>query len=73
MNKVYKIRNKDGFFSIGGMSPSFTSRGKAWGAKCDVYNHFSLLARKSIYKDCILMEFTEVGLIEHDLNKILGL
>lgn len=73
MNKVYKIRNKEGLFSIGGMEPIFTTRGKAWGAKCDIYNHFSILVKKSIYKDCILMEFNENGLIEYDLNKILEL
>jgi hypothetical protein len=67
MNKVYKIRNKEGLFSTGGMYPSFTTRGKAWGACCDVMNHLSIV-NKNRYKGCILMEFSEIGLKEYPLS-----
>lgn len=65
-NVVYKIRNKDGLYSTGGSSPSFTKNGKVWNSKSALNNHIRMLIdyasswnekSKSIdvYKDCELI------------------
>ena len=41
--EIIKIRNKEGLYSNGGMSPSFTKEGKAWTRRT-FNSHISMLA-----------------------------
>lgn len=48
--KFYKIRRKvDSRFSSGGLTPSFTKRGKAWTSLQALKGHLALLAEYSHY------------------------
>lgn len=63
---VYKIRRKDGLFSTGGTTPSFTKKGKVWRQRGHVSNHLAQMHRpESTYCDCELVEYqlieAEVG------------
>ena len=66
--KVYKIRNLQGKFSTGGMNPSFTSRGKAWGSKCDIKNHLSQI---KVRNDWTVMEFSIKGIAEYPVQEFI--
>lgn len=43
---VYKIRDKNGFFSKGGANPSFSKLGKVWTQINHLNNHFNQLDKK---------------------------
>ena len=68
--KVYKIRNSQGKFSTGGISPSFTSRGKAWGSKCDIKNH---LSQTSWRNDWTIMEFSIKGIADYPVKEFINI
>lgn len=69
--KIYRIRNKEGLFSKGGMNPFFTKKGKVWISSGALRNHFNLIEQEiwsytrkeyywksayKIYKDCKVIE-----------------
>lgn len=57
---VYKIRRSDGLFSKGGMSPSFSKKGKVWTSKGAVSNHISLVGgykRKAYGEDIVVVVY----------------
>ena len=58
---IYKIRNKNGLFSLGGTTPSFNKNGKIWKQKNHLNCHLTQVSKKGIYKDCevICYEFVE--------------
>jgi hypothetical protein len=46
--KVYKIRRKsDGFFSGGGMHPSFSKKGKVWSNLQALRSHITLVKKNN--------------------------
>ncbi len=47
--KIYKVRNKDGLFSKGGMEPIFTKKGKIWTGGNYLKNHFNMLKENFSY------------------------
>lgn len=58
--KVYKIRNKDGLFSTGGMRPTWTKQGKVWQQLGHVHSHIQQLTTgytpADVYKDADVVE-----------------
>lgn len=44
---VYRIRDRDGLFSAGGMAPIFTKKGKTWSTEGALSNHFALLDKRT--------------------------
>ena len=78
METIYKIRRlSDGLYSAGGSTPTFTKNGKIWKTLTAVklhihsalghgYNRYGMYQYpnlKSIYKDCVLVEYNilEIG------------
>jgi len=68
--KLYKIRHKvTGLYSLGGIYPSWSKRGKTWRKIGDLKNHFNLIqehrARDTIadmvYWEVIISEYQEVN------------
>jgi hypothetical protein len=68
--KIWKIRNKSGLHSTGGMRPSFAKVGKVWKTKGDIHRHFSYAlsdsshlgralrtGHKSPYYECDIVEY----------------
>lgn len=49
VQKVFKIRNEEGKFSTGGMTPGFTSRGKVWPSKGAMKSHLRQFVSDSTY------------------------
>ena len=66
---LYKIRNKEGLFSVGGTATHFDETGKAWKRKGDVANHLHVVQRVRKYghgydyTDCevVVFELVEIG------------
>jgi len=59
---MIKIKNKNGLFSRGGYTPSFTKKGKVWSSLGYVKNHLNQINEDEvfdIYSDCILVEIDE--------------
>lgn len=56
---MFKIRNKEGLFSTGGMSPHFTKTGKVWRILGHVNAHLVWL-RGKVYTDCDLVEYETI-------------
>jgi hypothetical protein len=69
--KVYRVKNKEGLYSKGGMLPKFTKKGKLWTSSGALKNHFHLIEYefysyerktyywkevKDVYKDCVVEE-----------------
>jgi hypothetical protein len=58
----FKIRNKDGLYSSGGVSVSFVKVGKIWPL-AQLKAHLTMIAKYQknldMYKDCELVRFTE--------------
>lgn len=58
--KVYKIRNKDGLFSSGGMRPNWVKQGKIWQQLGHVHSHIQQLTSNytpaDVYKDAEVVE-----------------
>lgn len=52
---VYRIRNADGQYSLGGSSPRFGPRGKLWVSLGALKNHIHC-AGYSAYEDCTIVE-----------------
>lgn len=44
---VYKIRNSEGFFSIGTTKPKFTENGKYWSNLKFLRSHLSIIAKQT--------------------------
>jgi len=57
--KIYKIRNKEGFFSNGGSNPSFTKQGKSWSNIGHIKSHlgYNSPEKEEFYKDCEVVVF----------------
>ena len=71
--KFYKIRNKNGLFSTGGMHPYFTKSGKTWVGIGPLKNHINCIEQTRdsswkagrdkpvetlvVYEDCDIVEF----------------
>lgn len=48
--KAYKIRDRNtGLFSTGGVTPSWTKRGKTWNSEGALKSHLTLLQEYSTY------------------------
>ena len=43
--KVYKIRNKEGLYSTGGLSPRWSSVGKTWVALQHINSHLNMIMK----------------------------
>lgn len=54
--KMYKIRNSQGLFSTGGITPTFTKIGKMWSNIGNVKNHLNTGVDIAVYDDCELVE-----------------
>lgn len=69
--KVYRIRDKDGRYSSGGMDPDFTKAGKTWANIGHVKNHIRQFMDRyrvsEIYNDA---EVVEIEVQEKDLKTI---
>lgn len=59
---IYKIkRRRDGLFSTGGSSPTFTKKGKVWTSRGAVTSHLNLVNNIWYwYRDCDLVEYEVV-------------
>lgn len=72
--RFYKIQNKEGKFSTGGLFPKWTKMGKTWNSKAALNSHFALLRDgkgRWPYHDCELKEWdTSVYSAWYDLNEI---
>jgi hypothetical protein len=64
---VYKIRNKQGFYSTGGMAPEFNATGKSWTSLGHIKSHFKQVdfddpwsgmkrRAKEVYKGCTIVK-----------------
>ena len=58
----YKIKNKSGYYSTGGMNPKFSKTGKIWTLP-HLRSHLTTIGgihnNFTIYKDCTLIKFIE--------------
>lgn len=67
METIYKIRRDDGLFSTGGMSPSFTVKGKIWRQKGHLHNHLNQVHGASrVYAGCDIVTFE---VVETEVNR----
>lgn len=58
MATIYKIRNKkSGLFSKGGLSPSFSKKGKIWNGIGPLKLHFNQFIGSTYYEDCEVVEY----------------
>lgn len=55
--QIFKIRNKAGLFSTGGMSPRFSKKGKNWAGRGPLSAHLNLLSKSSVYRDCEIVTY----------------
>ena len=64
--KIYKIRDENGLYSTGGMSPSFTKSGKAWNNIGHLKNHLRQFFDRRAYRgrSAELYENAEIIAIE---------
>jgi hypothetical protein len=59
---MIKVRNTDGHFSVGGMRPRFTKRGKTWSSLGYLKSHLNQLNKVEIdriYSNCELIIIDE--------------
>lgn len=67
---IYKIKNKNGTFSKGGMRPTFSKKGKVWPSKAAIMSHCALASWNSPIVDgipaCIRKVYGECTVIEID-------
>jgi len=70
--KVYKIRNREGLFSTGGLTPRWKKVGKTWVALQHVNSHINMVRKEYVryigrpycsdivypYIDCAVVEYT---------------
>lgn len=70
--KMYKIRNSEGLFSTGGVSPTFSKVGKMWANIGHVKNHLNTGVDISAYDDCELVEVITIcqSVDENSLQKM---
>lgn len=60
--KIYKIQNKDGEYSCGGMYPHFSKHGKAWTSIGALKNHINQIHRNcKIYDNCQIVEYVVIS------------
>jgi len=58
--EIYRIRNAEGEFSTGGMSPYFTKKGKVWKHLGHVKRHMSQMSDRELldrYADCEIVTY----------------
>lgn len=71
MMKVYKIRNKEGLFSTGGLYPRWKKVGKTWVALQHINAHIAMLCKRynqykgTIYCRSIQFPYTGCMVIEY--------
>ena len=64
--KVYKIRNKEGLFSTGGLTPQWKKRGKTWVALSHINSHLNMLnkyydANTRVYRGWLRQDNPYIG------------
>ncbi len=71
MNKIFKIKSKDGLFSNGTSSPYFSKTGKIYKNIGHVKTHYAGLTPfgRNLYRD-LQVEIVEYEVIETPLNSI---
>ena len=71
---IYKIVNKDGLFSTGGMDISFHKKGKEWKERRHLITHLTQTIRcgdEYSYKDCDVVEFELKEVNRYDIGPLL--
>lgn len=76
----YKIRNKQGLYSSGGMVPHWNSRGKTWASTSGLGGHFAVLREAAgykkldpekyiltVYADCVIVPLIAVKEMEEPI------
>ena len=71
---IYKIINKDGLFSTGGMDISFHKKGKEWKEKRHLISHLTQTIRcgeESEYENCDVIKFELKEVDRYDIGPLL--
>ena len=69
-NLIYKVRNKvTGKFSTGGISPSFTNKGKSWSSIGPLKTHLRQISSRNYFNDCEVVEYQMVENATTPLNQ----
>jgi len=66
----YKIINRDGLFSTGGMSPTFNKTGYIWNDIKQLKNHLSLFkyGKWDMYKGCKIVSYEVIPMDEETVS-----
>ena len=71
---IYKIMNKEGLFSTGGMDFSFHEKGKEWKEKRHLISHLTQTIHckaENEYENCDIVEFELKEVDRYDIGPLL--